>query len=76
MIRKLCHRKEEGKIIKMDKIHLHNENGITQLEINGTKVSNVSDYKIYSSDSGKTKLTFTIMADSFATDVEIDLVEG
>lgn len=62
--------------MKVNKIHLHNENGITQLEINDTEVISVSDYKIVSSASGKTELTFTVTADSFATDVEIDLVEN
>lgn len=55
-------------------ISMHNENGITQLTINGTKISGVSDYKIVSSANGKTELTFTISADSFATDLEIGLV--
>ena len=57
-------------------ISLHNENGITQLKINGIKIVGVSDYKIASSANGKTELTFTISADNIATDVEIDLAES
>lgn len=57
-------------------VALHNENGITQLKINGTEISGVSDYKIASSANGKTELTFTISADNIATDVEIDLAEN
>lgn len=56
-------------------ISLHNENGITQLSINGAEVVGVTDYKITSSANGKTELTFTICADSFATDLETDLIE-
>lgn len=59
-----------------NKIALHNENGITQLKINGTEIVGVSDYKIVSSANGKTELTFTISADNIATDVEIDLAES
>lgn len=61
----------------MDKnnILLHNENGITQLKINGTEIAGVSDYKISSSANGKTELTFTISADSFATELEMDLIK-
>ncbi len=63
---------------KMSKneVYLHNENGITQLKINGTEVFGVSDYKIVSSANGKTELTFVITADNIATDVEIDLAES
>ena len=57
-------------------ISLHNENGITQLKINGIKIVGVSDYKIASSANGKTELTFTISADNIATDGEIDLAES
>lgn len=57
-------------------ILLHNENGITQLKINGVEIVGVSDYKIASSANGKTELTFTISADNIATDVEIDLAES
>lgn len=62
----------------MDKnnILLHNENGITQLKINGTEIAGVSDYKIASSASGKTELNFTISADSFATELEMDLIKN
>lgn len=52
---------------------LHNENGIKQLKINGIEIARVSDYKIASSASGKTELTFTISAENIATDLEIDL---
>lgn len=55
---------------------LHNENGITQLKINETEIMGVSDYKIASSVNGKTELTFTILADNIATDLEIDLAES
>lgn len=57
-------------------ISLHNENGITQLKLNGIEIVGVSDYKIASSANGKTELTFTISADNIATDVEIDLAES
>ena len=57
-------------------ISLHNENGITQLKINGVEIVGVSDYKIASSANGKTELTFTISADNIPTDVEIDLTES
>ena len=53
-----------------NKVYLHNENGITQLKINGTEISNIVDYKIVSSANGKTELTFTIVAESFATELE------
>lgn len=61
--------------MKKNKILLHNENGITQLKINGVEVCGVSDYRIVSSASGKTELTFTITADSIATELEADLAE-
>lgn len=67
---------EKGDIMKKNNILLHNENGITQLNINGAEIIGVSDYKIASSASGKTELTFTICADSFSTDLEIDLAEN
>ena len=57
-------------------ISLHNENGITQLKINGTEIAGVSDYKIASSANGKTELTFTISTDNIATAVEMDLAES
>lgn len=57
-------------------ILLHNENGITQLKLNGIEIVGVYDYKIASSANGKTELTFTISADNIATDVEIDLAES
>lgn len=61
--------------MKENNLFLHNENGVTQLKINGVEVCGVSDYKIVSSASGKTELTFTITADSIATELEADLVE-
>ena len=66
----------ENKIMNKNNILLHNENGITQLKINGIEVFGVSDYKISSSASGKTELNFTIAADSFATELEMDLVKS
>lgn len=62
--------------MRKNKVYLHNENGITQLKINGIEVFDVSDYKIISSANKKTELTFTITADNIATDVEIDLAEN
>ncbi len=62
--------------MKKNNILLQNENGITRLNINGAEIVGVLDYKIVSSASGKTELTFTIGADSFATSLEIDLVEN
>lgn len=56
-------------------VALHNENGITQLKINGTEIAGISDYKITSSANGKTDLTFTISAGNIATDVEMDLAK-
>lgn len=57
-----------------NEICLHKENGIVQLKINGTGIANVTDYKIVSPANGKTELTFTIIGDSFATNVEIGLI--
>jgi len=71
---RMIHKKGEN--MKKNNIFLHNENGITQLNINGAEVIGVSDYKIVSSANGKTELTFTICADSFATELEIDLAEN
>lgn len=59
-----------------NKVYLHNENGITQLKINGTEISNIVDYKIVSSANGKTELTFTIVAESFATELETHLKDN
>lgn len=59
-----------------NEVWLHNENGITQLKINGTEVFGVSDYKIVSSANGKTELTLTIAAENFSTDLEIGLREN
>lgn len=61
--------------MRKNNISLHNENGITELSINGTEIVGVTDYKIASSANGKTELTFTICADSFATHLETDLAE-
>ena len=62
--------------MKKNKVSLHNENGITQLTIDGTEIAGVADYKIVSSANGKTELTFTINADNISTDLEIDLAEN
>lgn len=66
---------EKGDYMEKNKIFLHNENGLTQLKINGIEVCGVSDYKIVSSASGKAELTFTITAGSVATELEADLTE-
>lgn len=60
--------------MKKNKIFLHYENGVTYLNVNGTEIFSVSDYKITASSNGKTELTFTIAADSIATELEADLV--
>ena len=62
--------------MRKNEVYIHNENGITQLKINGIEFFGVSDYKIISSANKKTELTFTITADNIATDVEIDLAEN
>lgn len=62
--------------MKKNNILLHNENGITQLNVNGVEIAGISDYKIVSSANGKTELTFTIAADSFATELEMDLIKS
>ena len=59
-----------------NEVWLHNENGITQLKVNGMEIFGVSDYRIVSSASGKTELTFTITAENFFTDLEIGLREN
>lgn len=61
--------------MKKNNIFLHNENGVTQLKINEMEIHGVSDYRIVSSATGKTELTFTITADSVATELEADLAE-
>lgn len=61
--------------MKKNNIFLHNENGVTQLRINETEIHGISDYRIVSSATGKTELTFTITADSVATELEADLAE-
>lgn len=66
---------EKGNHMEKNKFFLHNENGVTQLKINGVEIFGVKDYKIVSSASGKTELTFTITADSIATELEADLAE-
>lgn len=61
--------------MKKNKILLHNENGVTQLKINGIEICGVSDFRIVSSATGKTELAFTITADSVVTELEADLAE-
>lgn len=67
---------KEEKDMNKNNVKLHNENGVTQLKINGAEIVGISDYRIVNSADGKTELTFTIIADNIATDLEIDLAEN
>lgn len=54
-----------------NRIFLHNENGITHLNVNGNELFGVSDYKMAMSANGKAELTFTITVDCVVTDLEV-----
>lgn len=62
---------EQKKKYNANEIILHTENGINFVEIDGTQIRNVSEYRVESLSNGLSKITLTINAQLFASDFEM-----